>query len=140
MSTPQQTDQLATGVQQNHQKNIQHSWISHMQYTMCSILYTMQNMWTTICRKNTEIPQSQISKHIQAIWDRQKRGVLQEHFRHGRCSNTNNIRLQMLHTLTPGNNDLPRQTEETLKQLETLWIIRSEFSQGLNWANYGWSY
>ena len=81
---------------------------------------------------------ARFATHIKAIRDSQKRGVLQEHFKFGRCGNIKNIKLQMLHTLTPGDNDTARQTEETLKQLETLWInrLRSEFPQGLNWINY----
>ena len=100
-----------------------------IQCKICGLQYVGQTLKSLKAR---------FAKHIQAIGDRQKRGVLQEHCRYGRCGNINNIKLQMLHTLTPGDNDTPRQTEETLKQLETLWInrLRSEFPQGLNCINY----
>ena len=79
------------------------------------------------------------AKHLQAIRDRRRRGVLQEHFRDGsRCSGINNITIQLLHRVIPDSVDTPEAIEENLKHLETLWIdrLKCEFPQGLNWKRY----
>ena len=79
-----------------------------------------------------------ILKHINAIKDKNRPGTLHEHFRAGKCSNTKNLSLQVLHVLLPEKEDTPEMIESNLKSLETLWIdrLKSEYPQGLNWARY----
>ena len=81
---------------------------------------------------------ARFAKHIQAIRDRHRPGVLQEHFRKGRCAGTDNIAIQLLHRVTPETDQTAEQIEQLLKELELLWINRlmSEYPQGLNWAKY----
>ena len=78
------------------------------------------------------------SRHLRAIKNQHQPGVLQEHFRKNKCAGTHNISIQILHTITPKEGDTPRDTENALKQLESLWMqrLKSEYPQGLNWAKY----
>ena len=80
---------------------------------------------------------ARFAKHLQAIKDRYRPGVLQEHFRRGECGSIDNITLQLLYKL-PHTHDTPENIEESLKQHETLWIdrLKCEYPQGLNWARY----
>ena len=80
---------------------------------------------------------ARFAKHLQAIRDRHRPGVLQEHFRRGECAGVENIRIQLLHAIS-NTDSTPEDTEESLKQLETLWIdrLKCEYPQGLNWVRY----
>lgn len=66
---------------------------------------------------------ARLAKHLRAIRDRHRPGVLQEHFRRGECAGIDNITIQPLYKL-PNTDDTPEGNEESLKQHETLWIDR----------------
>ena len=64
------------------------------------------------------------AKHIQAIKHRHHLNTLQEHFRHNNCGAIDSITIQPLHRVIPRTTDTPERIEDTLKQLETLWMDR----------------
>ena len=78
------------------------------------------------------------ARHLKAIRDTRQPGVLQEHFRKKNCTGIHNIRIQLLHAITPNRGDTAEQIEDKLKTLESLWMdrLKCEYPQGLNWAKY----
>ena len=98
----------------------------------------MKEMWQTICRPNTKVIKSQICQtptgnpRLEKMWC--PTGTLQRR----QCNGIDNITIQLLHRVVPDSGDTPETIEETLKQLETLWIdwLKCEFPQGLNWTRY----
>ena len=86
----------------------------------------------------TQLPlKARYAKHLQAIKDRHRPGVLQEHFRRGDCHGIANILIQPLHVMT-NNGHTTASMEEALKLQETLWIdrLKCEYPQGLNWVRH----
>ena len=81
---------------------------------------------------------TRISKHLQAIKNKHHPGALQEHFRKNRCTGINNVAVQLLQVITPGDHDTTEKVENVLKQHESLWMdrLKCEYPQGLNWAKY----
>ena len=108
---------------------------------MCNTPYIVYLLQCKRCGKQY-VGQTQKSlkvryaKHLQNMRQtRHSTGILPDYFGKGECGNTNNIAIQLLHRVTPRGHKTPTQIEETLKQIETLWINRlmTVYPQGLNW-------
>ena len=78
------------------------------------ISYTMQKCGHQYVGQTQQSLKIRFAKHLQAIRDRHRLGVFQEHFCSRECQGVENILIQLLYNIP--------NIEESIKQLETLWI------------------